>query len=180
VSEQARAGPDLLALYDEALPLVYGYLLSRCGNIAVAEDLTADTFLTAVTAVKKGTFVPNAPWLLGIARHKLVDHWRATTREQRHLRAVYEAPNENDPWDERLDALRAQQTLERLAPQHRLVLVLRYLDDLPVPQVAEELGRTRHATEALIVRARAAFRRAYEDRAPGDHRDHAEGSGGDD
>ena len=42
------------------------------------------------------------------------------------------------------------------------MLTLRYLDDLPVATVAELLGRSLHATEALLVRARAAFRRAYE------------------
>lgn len=169
VSERARAGPDLLALYDEALPAVYGYLLSRCGNTALAEDLTADTFLAAVAAARNGTSAPTAPWLIGVARHKLVDHWRAQAREQSHLHAAYETETEaDDPWDERLDALRAQQVLMSLAPQHRAVLVLRYLDDLPVPQVAEALGRTRHAAEALIVRARAAFRRAYDGgEAPG-------------
>jgi RNA polymerase sigma-70 factor (ECF subfamily) len=41
--------------------------------------------------------------------------------------------------------------------------VLRYLDGLSVPEVAEALGRTVHATEALLVRARAAFRRVYEE-----------------
>ena len=41
-------------------------------------------------------------------------------------------------------------------------LTLRYLDGLSVPEVADELDRTVHATEALLVRARAAFRRAYE------------------
>jgi RNA polymerase sigma-70 factor (ECF subfamily) len=44
-----RAG--LLSLYDEALPQVYGYLLHRCGRTALAEDLTAETFLAAVDAV---------------------------------------------------------------------------------------------------------------------------------
>ena len=38
---------------------------------------------------------------------------------------------------------------------------LRYVDGLPVPEVAELLGRTVHATEALLVRARAAFRKIY-------------------
>ena len=52
--------------------------------------------------------------------------------------------------------------LDRLVPAHRAALTLRYLDDLPVPQVAALLDRTLHATEALLVRARAAFRRAYE------------------
>jgi len=40
-------------------------------------------------------------------------------------------------------------------------LTLRYLDDLSVPEVAALLQRTVHGTEALLVRARAAFRRSY-------------------
>ena len=49
-----------------------------------------------------------------------------------------------------------------LGPHHRVALTLRYVDGLPVPEVAEILGRTVHATEALLVRARNAFRRLYE------------------
>ena len=103
-------------------------------------------------------------WLLGIARHKLVDYWRRLAREERSLRAVAtQEPNQpyEDPWDVHLDGVRARETLDRLAPQHRTVLTLRYLDDLPVANVADMLNRTLHATEALLVRARLAFRRAY-------------------
>ncbi len=53
--------------------------------------------------------------------------------------------------------------LPQVHPHHRAALTLRYLDGLPVAQVAGHLGRTLHATEALLVRARAAFRTAYED-----------------
>ncbi len=55
----------------------------------------------------------------------------------------------------------AHQTLDRLGAHHRSALTLRYLDGLPVRRVAEVLGRTHGATEVLLVRARAAFRRAY-------------------
>jgi RNA polymerase sigma-70 factor (ECF subfamily) len=162
---QQREHP-LLLLYDRALPEVYGYLFARCGSMAVAEDLTSETFLAAVAAVRSGEAPLSVPWLIGIARHKLVDHWRARAREESRLSAVAgeRAGNGTDPWDARLDALRAQQTLVALSPIHRAVLVLRYFDDLPVPQVAAELGRTRHATEALISRARTAFRSEYEQR----------------
>jgi len=67
-----------------------------------------------------------------------------------------------DPWDAELDLLRAHEVLRRLGTHHRAALTLRYLDDLPVPEVAALLGRSLHATEALLVRARAAFRRTYE------------------
>ena len=48
----------LLELYDVALPQVYGYLLRRCGRTALAEDLTAETFLAAVDAVRSGGSPP--------------------------------------------------------------------------------------------------------------------------
>jgi RNA polymerase sigma-70 factor (ECF subfamily) len=159
-----RAATALLDLYDRALPQVYGYLVARCGQEQVAQDLTGETFLAAVRAVQSGSPPDpmSAAWLVGVARHKLVDHWRRTSREERKLAVVAgDDPETADPWDEELDALRAHATLADLAPQHRAVLTLRYVDDLPVAEVAALLGRTTRATEALLVRAKAAFRRAY-------------------
>jgi RNA polymerase sigma-70 factor, ECF subfamily len=169
----AGAGARLLALYDHALPQVYGYLLARCGQRAVAEDLTAETFLAAVDAIRAGQGAAvSTAWLVGVARHKLSDHWRRQAREQRALHAVGAGPGSpaepDDPWDARLDALRARDVLQRLGPHHRAALTLRYMDDLPVPEVAGLLGRTVHATEALLVRARSAFRAAYSREGEGD------------
>jgi RNA polymerase sigma-70 factor, ECF subfamily len=154
----------LLKLYDGALPHVYGYLLARCGNTGVAEDLTAESFLAAVDAVRKpGAPPPSVPWLIGVARHKLADHWRRVEREQRGLRVLDGEPERaDDPWDTVVDRIRAREVLEQLGAHHRAALTLRYLDGLPVPEVARHLDRTVHATEALLVRARAAFRRIYE------------------
>lgn len=162
--EDARA--ELLRLYDPALPQVYGYLLRRCGRRETAEELTSETFLAAAAAVRRPDPPPlDVAWLIGVARHKLADHWRRVAREERSLHAVAsdptDQPADDDPWDTRLDALRAADTLAGLAPQHRLALTLRYVDDRPVAEVARLLDRTVHATEALLVRARRAFRDQY-------------------
>jgi RNA polymerase sigma-70 factor, ECF subfamily len=61
----------LLKLYDEALPHVYGYLLARCGDTGLAEDLTAESFLAAVHAARSARRLVRAersarsdyPWL---------------------------------------------------------------------------------------------------------------------
>lgn len=161
VPDQRRA---MLSLYDSAVPEVYGYLASRCGSAVVAEDLTAETFLAASDAVKRDA-VPHltVAWLIGVARHKLVDHWRRREREQRMLHAVESAAGDEaaDDWDAHIDAALAHQTLERLGANHRSALTLRYLDGLPVAEVADHLGRTVGATEVLLVRAKAAFRNEY-------------------
>jgi RNA polymerase sigma-70 factor, ECF subfamily len=161
-------GAALLALYDDAVGEVHGYLLARCRNRAVAEDITSDVFMGAVESVTRGAVRDvTTAWLIGIARHKLVDHWRRVEREQRRLSAVAEdptaAPPAEDPWDAQLDVLAARDALERLGSHHRSALTLRYLDGLSVPEVAAVLDRTVHATEALLVRARRAFRDVYEE-----------------
>ena len=176
MSEPAAGGrgADLLAAYDDALPHVYGYLLSRCGQRWLAEDLTTETFLAALDAVRSDRAAPlSRAWLVGIARHKLADHWRREARDAVRLQAIRsrQPADDSDPWDRELDRLIAHATLAQLSPAHRLVLTLRYVDDLPVGEVAEHIGRTVHATEALLVRARAAFRRAYPDDEPPEGRD---------
>lgn len=167
---QLPADPDqrhaLVDLYDRALPDVYGYLASRCGSASVAEDLTSETFLAAVDAVRRNA-VPEltVAWLIGVARHKLVDHWRRRERDDRVTDEIGTSDPADD-WDVQLDALVAHQTLSDLGPHHRSALTLRYLDGLPVREVAACLGRTEGATEVLLVRAKAAFRKQYERRPP--------------
>jgi len=160
-----RPGAELLALYDRALPQVYGYLISRCFERSLAEDLTSETFLAAA---KTQTDAPlTVGWLIGVARHKLADHWRWHARQQRLLAAVGGSLSEpEDPWDVELEVMRTREVLAQLAPQHRVALTLRYLDGLSVPEVASILDRTVHATETLLVRARREFRHAYEDGGP--------------
>jgi RNA polymerase sigma-70 factor, ECF subfamily len=158
------AASAFVALYRQALPEVYGYLIHRCGDTAVAEDLTSETFLAACRVLKQGDVTTvGVPWLIGVARHKLVDHWRARERGERLQGALEtERVEEEDPWDATLERVRATDVLRSLGDHHRSALTLRYVDGLPVPEVAGILGRTIHATEALLVRARGAFRAAYE------------------
>lgn len=157
-----------LELYDDALPHVYGYLARRCGNAATAEDLTAETFMAAVAALHNSRANGNRldldishiniGWLIGTARHKLIDHWRRTERRKEELAELWDDIAVPDPNDAHIDVIAASGVLANLAPSHRAVLTLRYLDDLPVGDVATTIGRTVHATEALLTRAKAAFR----------------------
>jgi RNA polymerase sigma-70 factor (ECF subfamily) len=144
---------------------VYGYLLPRCGSVADAEDLTAETFMAVVAALQR----PDPPtvsvaWMIGVARHKLVDHWRRGERERRGLEAV--GPEQpDDPWEELLDTSAAYSALARLPAPQRAALVLRYLDGLSVTEIADHLDRTVHGTETLLARARAALRKIYREDA---------------
>ncbi len=154
------------AFFATDLPRVYSYLLARCGgDRAVAEDLTQETFLADVREIKRGRAVAMPlPWVIGIARHKLFDFYRASAKDN-PVTAI---------WDDDLVAAlpaspelsaperdRVQRALMRVPPVQRQALVLRYMDGCSVPNVAQELGRSLHAAESLLARGRVSFRRAY-------------------
>ena len=73
-------------------------------------------------------------------------------RTDRFSIPVADLPEPVDPaddWDAELDRIVAESVLARLPNTHRTVLSLRYMDDCSVPECAELIGRTVHATEAL-------------------------------
>ena len=168
VSGIAMAGDQgtvLLELYDEALPQVFGYLRPplRGRDRRRGPDRRDLPRRRQRHRARQG-----AP-----ADRRLA-HRRGPPQAGRPLAAQgprgAQAPKveseptaaeSDDPWDARIDAAHAQEVLAGLGGHHRAALTLRYLDGLPVPEVANHLGRTVHATEALLVRARTAFRNAY-------------------
>ena len=150
-----------LDLYDRTVVEVYSYVLSRAGERAVAEELTQDVFVAGARRLAEGLDVDVA-WLIGVARHKLVDHWRALARRQR----VQDAARSLD-WPAQVedpvapDPGVASAVLTTLNPTYRTALVLRHVDGLSVVAVAEHLGRSLEATEQVLSRARASFRAEY-------------------
>ena len=159
------------ALYDEALPRVFGYFIHRCGgDAAVAEDLTQETFMAAVRELKARQRHLDSPvgWLLGIARHKLIDHYRAQGRERRRIEALASEPatDEYVEWEGEASRDQAVVALQDVAEVQRTALTLRYMDGMSVPEVAATLGKSIHATESLLARGRSRFKQAYAEVAP--------------
>lgn len=166
--EKAASGltdPDRFqAFYADALPRVYGYFYHRLGaNPSLAEDLTQETFLAAVAELRRGALVAApAPWILGVARHKFLDHLRRQHRIGWTLLSWEEAAAEvpTVPDIDSIEDERAIAALAAVSSPQREALVLRYLDGFSVPEVAAALGRSVGAAESLLARGRASLRRA--------------------
>ena len=150
-------------LYRRAVPDVYSYLASRVGDRGAAEDLTQEVFIAGAHRAARGEVV-DLRWLIAVARHKLVDHWRALAREGRKLAVVASLEPETRDVEQPLpiDPGGASAALAGLNPTYRAALVLRHVDELGVPEVAGLLGRSVEATEQVLSRARAAFRTVYQ------------------
>jgi RNA polymerase sigma-70 factor (ECF subfamily) len=146
--------------YERTLPRVYAYLLNRCGrNADLAEELTQQTFVDALRSRRGAVASQRAEWMIGVARHKLVDYFRGLERrENGFLRLVAGRPPQSISMDETGPDDRVSIALTRLPAGQRAAVVLRYVDDLPVREVARLLGRSESSAESLLSRARAALR----------------------
>ncbi len=152
------------AFFEESLPRVYSYLLSRCGGqVAVAEDLCQETFLAAVRELRKGGRVESpAAWIFGIARHKLLDHYRRRGQTESRFSTETDVDVAIEPTDD--DARgRAVAALGAVPPTQRAVLVLHYMDGFSVAEVAAILERSVEAVESLLARGRNGFKLAYKE-----------------
>jgi len=156
----------LLALYDEHVEDVYGYVLRRCGDVELAEDMTQEAFVAAASRFRDIEEVPSSAWLYQVARSRLIDHWRREARGIAKLRLIgAEAADRGaaDLSDAVVSGQDVLTALDEVPAAQRAALVLRYLDDYTVGQVAETLGRSVRATESLLARARRRLELAYKE-----------------
>ncbi len=144
-------------LYERYAPVVWRYVYARMRRDEHAgQDVLSETFLAAIRSLKNGTTTENvAGWLTGIARNKTADWYRQQERSAPagEVPATLETSSAGGVVADVLDAL---------PDDERVILEWKYLDRCTVREIAERLGRTEKAVEALLYRARKSFREHYE------------------
>ena len=133
-----------------------------------------DTFLAAWQHLStyRGTSSLEG-WLLGIARHKIEDHYRAVLRQSELLSDFDQHDLPDDTGSEietSLDRKRLEEKTQRvlasLPQQYSVVLRWRYWERRSAREMAEQTGRTDKAIERLLARARSQFRERWKNEQP--------------
>jgi len=174
---RSRADPAAFGeLYDFYLPRIFAFVARRVRDRAAAEDLTAMTFERALAVVRRDDFRNEAfgGWLYRVASNAIVDQ----ARRERHaiplgMRAS-DGPGADEgdrsgaiePGDESaaaafaaaIDRDEVRRALATVAPQHRQVLVLRFLDGLEPVELAALLGCSRSTAAVRVHRALRSLR----------------------
>ncbi len=151
--------PDrLVALYETTVDDVYRYA-SRLtgGDRAWTDDLVQETYLAVLRRLRRGESLDLSPgYLIVTCRHRFFDGLKADRRrddrERRRDRQIPATSTADDGDGSTTAALAA------LPVDQRCALVLHYVDDLSVADVARHLDRSVRATESLLARARTALR----------------------
>lgn len=167
--KRARAAAEFEKVYRAHVGMVTAYFARRSADPQTVADLTADTFVRAITSF--ATFDPvkgsARAWLIGIASRVFAGHCEAHSQRSHSARRVAgQRVLDADAVDELVDRIDAEQAggalLARLAELPRLdreVVELVDLDGLSPKEAAEALGVTAGAVRIRLFRARAKLRK---------------------
>jgi RNA polymerase sigma-70 factor, ECF subfamily len=142
-------------LYELNFERVYAYAVKRLRDRALAEDLTADVFHQALANLKQFEWqgTPFAAWLYRIAANLIFDRWQRSGREVADSEAIASAqvsPAEIEEVERRATLFRL---VDALPAEQKRVVVLRFVDQKSIKEVARELRKTEGAVKQLQFRA---------------------------
>ena len=143
-------------LFEQHYRAVLAYALRRTSDAAEAQDVVAETFLTAWR--RRGDLSGSPlPWLYGIARRVLANHRRATRRRERATRelAAVTPLGRRPEAEESLEYADVLAALARLRPVDREVLRLAAWEGLAPREIAPVFGCSANAAAIRLHRARA-------------------------
>lgn len=168
LAQDRKATAEFVSRYADR---IYSYVRSRLAPRSdLVEDLVQEVFLAAwedLTSFRGQSRLE--AWLLGIARHKVEDHYRGRLREpipleepgeESSLAAV--APELEQQLDEVQTRERTLHVMAALPEHYRLMLLWRYWEKRPAREIAAQTGRTEKAVERLLARARSQFKKRWQ------------------
>ena len=158
--ERAKLGDDdaIRMLYLRYADNVYGYVCSIVRDEHEAEDVTQGIFAKLLTALERyePRSVPFSAWILRIAHNAAIDHMRARRAVPcEEVRSV-----DDEDFDMSRERARDLHTaLDKLPPEQRDVIVMRFVLGLSPREIADRIGRSEDAVHGLQHRGRTTLRR---------------------
>jgi RNA polymerase sigma-70 factor (ECF subfamily) len=164
--EAAQKDPARFAdLYEINFERVYAYIVRRVRDRAETEDLTSEVFQQALANLKRFEWrgIPFAAWLFRIAANLISDRWQRSGREIQDdsgtIESAQVSPIEIEEVERRATLFRL---VETLPAEQKKVVVLRFVEQKSIKEVAREIRKTEGAVKQLQFRALTSLRARME------------------
>ncbi|HRU39900.1 MAG TPA: RNA polymerase sigma factor [Candidatus Goldiibacteriota bacterium] len=180
VIERARKDPKAFEpIFDKYYSAIFRYAMHRTGNAAVAGDIAAETFFKALNKLHtyRVTAAPFSSWLYRIASNEASYYFRRRKYEPASYDAAIEEGGLPEPVsradvekeymeaqeaaDRNRDFLKAKELISKLPLLYQEVLVLRFLEDKKICEIAEILGKREGTIKSLISRGVEKLRKGF-------------------
>jgi RNA polymerase sigma factor (sigma-70 family) len=143
---------DLNELYHASYRRLVVQIYAICGDLAEAEDAVQDAFVTALRKESRFTRVKNPEaWVRTVALNSVRHRWRHASVVRRYEAKV---PGPQGPVDVGPEHVAIVTALGELDAGQREAVVLHYLADLAVADVAVQLGVAEGTVKSRLARAR--------------------------
>jgi RNA polymerase sigma-70 factor (ECF subfamily) len=165
--EAAQKDPARFAeLYENNFERVYAYVVRRVGDRAETEDLTSEVFHHALANLRRFEWrgIPFAAWLYRIAANLISDRWQRKGREDvadgpEQIESMPASTAEFEEVERRATLFRLVDTLPS---EQKRVVVLRFVEQKSIKEVAREIRKTEGAVKQLQFRALSSLRARLE------------------
>jgi RNA polymerase sigma-70 factor (ECF subfamily) len=163
---RAQAGDKdaVSSLYEGYAQAIFRYISYRVESDMVAEDLTADVFLSMVRGLPRYQDVgaPFGAWLFRVAANRITDHHRQKRRMAEEL-SENQASDDTDPFGKTAknqERAQLRAALATLPDDFQTLLVLRFMEGMSHSEVAAVLGKSEAAARVMQHRALKALAKA--------------------
>ncbi len=164
----ANPKKEFTKVYDEYIAKIYRFVYLKVNSQAIAEDLASEAFLRTWEVFKKDTGkIDNIQaFLYKTANNLVIDHYRQKGRinivptSEVRLMDTGEDLHEKAAISSDIEFIKKH--LSDIKNDYQNVIIMHYLDDLPIPEVARTLEKTEGATRTLLHRALKALKEKTE------------------
>ena len=165
--EAAQKDPARFAeLYENNFERVYAYVVRRVRDRAETEDLTSEVFHHALANLGRFEWrgIPFSAWLYRIAANLISDRWQRTSREQTadQPEQIESPPASGVEYEEVERRATLFRLVDTLPANQRRVVVLRFVEQKSIKEVAREIRKTEGAVKQLQFRALSSLRARLE------------------
>jgi RNA polymerase sigma-70 factor (ECF subfamily) len=163
--EAAQQDPARFAeLYESNFERVYAYVVRRVGNRTETEDLTAEVFHHALANLKRFEWrgIPFTAWLFRIAANLISDRWQRSAREVDDPESIDSAQTSAADIEDIERRATLFRLVDTLPSEQRRVVVLRFVEEKSIKEVAQEIRKTEGAVKQLQFRALTSLRARME------------------
>lgn len=152
-------------LYDYYVDRIFRFVYFKVGTKEEAEDLTSEVFLKTWEYVNKtNNKIKNFNALIyRVARNVVIDHYRTRHKEtkatdEEQLLKIQDKRNVEEEVNVRMSVEDIEKKLSYLKENYREVIILRYIEEFTIPEIAEITGKNKANVRVLIHRGLQALK----------------------
>ena len=162
-----------IQVYDENVAEINRFVYFKIGNKEEANDLTSMIFLKAWNHIQNNSLEDSKTLralLYKVARNTIIDYYRENSNkkiaslddEDNKIDVVDESHNPQEKLDEEANLNLIKKKLPFLKDEYREVIIMRFINDLSLEEIADISGKTKGNVRVLMHRALGALRELVE------------------